>query len=103
MTIIKKLFAGLWPSQAESAKLVGEYTNRSLQQYASDHLYGFVAFITTQRKPVTVGCHTDCAPIMDLLQKYMHQNGIGDPSEEYPNTFVMPDTTEEFPECFGES
>lgn len=55
-----------------------------------DHLYGFVAFMTTRPYVTRVGSTCNAVNAMELLTQYLEANGLGDPSSEYPATFKMP-------------
>lgn len=70
----------------------GSFLPFAVPDLTSDHLFGFVGWLTKGVKEIAVGSLHDAVPIMDELKRYMEANGIGDPSAGYPDTFKMPST-----------
>lgn len=59
-------------------------------KYITDHLFGFVSWLTTLENSLLVGmCHSP-DKILDLLKRYIDENNLPDVSKNYPNTFNTP-------------
>jgi hypothetical protein len=57
---------------------------------ATDALFGFAAWLTTREEVVAFGGSESAAPAAELVGKFVEANDLGEPSPEYPESFVMP-------------
>ncbi len=93
---VRRLEAELKEAEHRNSKLNVMYRNAKdkeiprLRAERADHLYGFVAWLTTRPEITRLGSSENCVPVMDFLKQYMEANDIGNPSDGYPKTFVMP-------------
>jgi hypothetical protein len=58
---------------------------------AADALYGFVAWLTTRKKPITFGANHECGVAAEAVSIFLKKQGEEDVSDEFPNTFIMPE------------
>ena len=75
------LFRGL-----RTMKKFGEFMT------ASEALFGFAAWLTCQKDPVTFGSTVNSSPMVDLVTRWMTANDLPPPREGiYPKNIVQPE------------
>ena len=57
----------------------------------ADAIYGFAAWLTTRKKPITFGSGHNCAPAADAVKQFLEKQGEEEVSDEYPNNIIMPE------------
>lgn len=81
-------------ARQETERLILEWFRRAPANTMSptDALCGFVAWITTRDEIVPAGASQDSAPWADLVNKFIQENGLGDPSKEFPHNIIRPNS-----------
>ena len=57
---------------------------------ATDALFGFGAWLTCRKQPVTFSHKHDAGKMVELIGEFISINDLPDPSEGYPDNFIMP-------------
>jgi hypothetical protein len=58
---------------------------------ATDALFGFMAWLTTREKPITLGFTQEtCGEAVELITAWMKTNGLPDVSAAYPGNIKHP-------------
>jgi len=60
----------------------------------SEAIYGFVAWLTTQKQPITAGSAHDCAPWADRISQFCKVNQLPTPREGWQENLVYPSDKE---------
>ena len=58
---------------------------------ASEALFGFMAWLTTQDYVHQIGKHHDCAWVADLVGRFCIENGLSNPREGWQNRIKHPE------------
>ena len=58
---------------------------------AADAVFGFAAWLTTRQETLTIGARHACPAVIDVVAKWLEGQGLGTPSEHYPNNIVRVD------------
>ncbi len=61
---------------------------------ASEALFMFGAWLTTREEVVTFSRNHDSSRMAQLIQIFMDENNLEDPSEAYPDNMIMPEREE---------
>ena len=64
--------------------LRGEFIN------ASEALYGFCGWLTTQKEPLTLGGDHDCAAVADAITKFCETNNLPETREGWEKNLTHP-------------
>ncbi len=57
---------------------------------ATDALFGFGAWLTTRKEPVTFSYKHNAGAMVDLISQYLKTNNLPDVSKHYPDNLQMP-------------
>lgn len=57
---------------------------------ASEALFGFCGWLTSQRNPITLGSDFDCSPVVRRLSEYLNANGLSEPRDGWENNLIHP-------------
>ena len=58
---------------------------------ASEALYGFVGWLTTQDEPITAGSTHDCAVWAEKIKEFCDVNKLSEPREDWTTRLIHPD------------
>ena len=56
----------------------------------SESLFGFCAWLTTNKEKTVMGAKNDCAPIADLVKQFCDTNKIADPRDNWDKLLIHP-------------
>ena len=56
----------------------------------SEAIYGFAAWLTTQKTTTTMGSTHDCAPIVDSVDTFCKVNNLSEPRENWTDFLTHP-------------
>ena len=61
---------------------------------ASEAIFGFVAWLTTQKTAIIAGSAHDCAPWVEKIQEFCKTNKLSEPRERWEQNIVYPSDIE---------
>jgi hypothetical protein len=67
-----------------------DYLKKELS--GSEALYGFCAWLTTQKEKTVMSSSDDCASIVQKIDVFIKANKLSDPNEKYHEKLVHPVT-----------
>jgi len=57
---------------------------------ASEAIYAFVGWLTTEKEETKMGSHNDCAPVMERIKEFCERYELADPREGWEKNIVRP-------------
>ncbi len=57
---------------------------------ASEAIYGFVGWLTTQPGVIKMGASENCVPVADAIKAFCEENGLAEPRDGWENNLIHP-------------
>ena len=57
---------------------------------ASEAIYGFVAWLTTQPGVIKMGASENCVPVCEAIKVFCEENGLPSPRDGWENNLIHP-------------
>lgn len=72
----------------------GVNSTKMEEMTASEAIYGFCAWLTTQQAETKMGAHHDCSVICDLIKKFCETNQLEEPRSDWTDRLTHPENLE---------